>query len=302
MKYGVCIPNFGESLTTEAVRSVCEAAERLGYSSVWTTDHMVTPAGSTSPYTNLLESVAVLAYAAAVTRRVAIGSSIIVLPLRDPVLLAKQLATVDRLSGGRLIAGVAVGWWDAEFSSLGSSFHDRGERADEEIDLLRALWTQPVVDYVGHHYRLRDVTFEPKPEQGGALPLWIGGNSLAAVRRAAAVGNAWHATSIPFDEFQERVKQLKKLAGRKDVLVTTRMAIDMSASAPKLTTNPVGEKRVVWGGGAEGVTKSLREYEGAGLEYLVAYFGDKKEGDYLRAMEEFASLVIHSSRRDLMDG
>jgi probable F420-dependent oxidoreductase len=296
MKFGVCIPNFGENLSPSSVRDVCHAAERLGYSSVWTTDHLVTPAGASSPYGNILESVSVLAYAAAVTRRVSIGTSIIVLPLREPVLLAKQLATVDQLSGGRLIAGLAVGWWEEEFKALGSGFHDRGARADEEIDLLRALWTQPVVDYVGRHYKLRDVTFEPKPEQGGALPIWIGGNSPSAVKRAATYGNAWHATSIPFDEFQARVKELRKLAGRREVLATTRMAIDLHAKEPKLSTNPTGERRVLWGGGKEKVKESLREYQSAGLEYLVAYFGDKDGDDYLADMEEFASAAIPAFR------
>jgi probable F420-dependent oxidoreductase len=296
LKYGVCIPNFGENLSPQSVRAVCEAAERLGYDSVWTTDHMVTPAGETSPYKNLLESITVLAYAAAITTRVALGTSIIVLPLRDPVLLAKQLAAVDQLSGGRLIAGLAVGWYEGEFRALGSNFHDRGARADEEIEFIRSLWTQPVVDFVGGHYRLRDVTFEPKPEQGGSVPIWIGGNSPSAVRRAATFGNAWHATSIPFDEFQLRVAELRKLAGKRQVLITTRMAIDLHSKGPRLTTNPVGEKRVVWGGLPDSTISSLEEYREAGLEYLVAYFGDKDPEGYVSDMREFAKMVFPKHR------
>jgi probable F420-dependent oxidoreductase len=257
---------------------------------------MVTPTGAQSPYRNILESVTVLAYAAAVTKRVHVGSSIIVLPLRDPVLLGKQLATVDQLSGGRLIVGLGVGWSEDEFDALGSSFHDRGARADEEIELLRALWTQPVVDHVGRHYRLRDVTCEPKPEQGGALPIWIGGNSRSAVRRASAYGNAWHATSIPLDEFQARVRELRKLSGRRAVLTTARMAIDLHAEAPRLNTNPAGERRVVWGGKWDGALKSVGEYRSAGLEYLVAYFGDKDVEEYISDMEEFASKAFLALR------
>ncbi|HVP22825.1 MAG TPA: TIGR03619 family F420-dependent LLM class oxidoreductase [Conexivisphaerales archaeon] len=296
MKFGVCIPNFGENLSPSAVRSVCEAAERVGYDSVWTTDHMVTPAGAPSPYRNILESLSVLAYASAVTTRVAVGTSIIVLPLRDPVLLGKQLAAIDRLSGGRLIAGLAIGWSEEEFESLGSSFHDRGARADEEIELLKAMWTQPVVDYAGRYYRLRDVAVEPKPEQGGAVPIWIGGNSRSAVRRAASLGNAWHATSIPFDEFQVRVKELKQMAGRREVAVTTRMAIDMRSDQPKLSVNPAGEKRVVLGGGWKGISSSLDEYRSAGLEYLVGYFGDKEAGEYIKEMEAFANTAFPAYR------
>jgi probable F420-dependent oxidoreductase len=296
MKFGVCIPNFGENLAPESIRSICEAAERLGYDSVWTTDHMVTPAGAYSPYRNILESVAVLAYAAAVTKRVSVGTSIIVLPLRDPILLAKQLASVDQLSGGRLIAGLAVGWWNDEFKALGSNFHDRGARVDEEIELIRSLWTQPVVDFLGRHYRLRDVTCDPKPAQAGALPIWIGGNSPSAVRRAARLGNAWHATGIPFDEFEVRVKELKKLARKREVFVSTRMAIDIRGGGPRLTKNPVGDRRVVWGGGQAGISNSLEDYRKAGLEYLVAYFGDKKPDEYISDMRDFARDVAGRGR------
>ncbi len=296
MKFGVCIPNFGENLSPDSVRAVCEAAERLGYDSVWTTDHLVTPAGASSPYKNILESIAVLSYAAALTTRVALGTSIIVIPLRDPVLLAKQLATVDQLSGGRLIAGLAVGWWEAEFKALGSNFHDRGVRAEEEIELMRSLWTQPVVDFMARHYKLRDVTFDPKPEQGGSVPIWIGGNSSSAVRRAAALGNAWHATSIPFDEFQARANELRKLAGKREVLITTRMAIDLDAKGPRLTTNPAGERRVVWGGLPDALIASMEEYKAVGLEYLVAYFGDKESDEYVSDMREFAGTVFPKCR------
>ncbi|MGA1974855.1 MAG: TIGR03619 family F420-dependent LLM class oxidoreductase [Conexivisphaerales archaeon] len=296
MRFGVCIPNFGDHLSPESIREVCLAAEEVGYDSVWTTDHLVTPSGTSSPYKNSYESVTVLAYAAAVTRRVALGTSIIVLPMRDPVLLAKQLATVDQLSGGRLIAGLAVGWWEEEFKALGASFHDRGVRAEEEIELLRSLWTQPVVDYVGRYYSVRDVTCDPKPEQSGGPPIWIGGNSSFAVRRAAALGNAWHATSIPFDEFQVRVKELRKLAGKRQVIVSSRMTIDLEARESKLTENPAGERRVVWGGGVDGVTRMLREYGAAGLEYLVAYFGDRDAESYISSMQRFARAAFPGRR------
>ena len=301
MKFGVCIPNFGEKLSPASIRSVCESAESLGYDSAWTTDHLVTPPGASSPYRNILESVSVLAYAAATTRRISIGSSIIVLPLRDPVLLAKQLATIDQLSGGRLIVGLAVGWSEEEFTALGSNFHDRGSRANEEIDLLRELWTQPVVDHIGRHYKIRDVAFEPKPAQGGSLPIWIGGNSLSAVRRAAAYGNAWHATSIPFDEFQGGVRELRKLAHRREVQATARMAIDLRLKETKLTTNPAGERRVLLGGREDGAVRSIKEYETAGLEYLVAYFGDKEREAYLADMEEFAAFAFPTFKRTITE-
>jgi probable F420-dependent oxidoreductase len=292
MKFGVCIPNFGEHLSVDAVRSVALAAEDFGYDSLWTTDHLVTPAGTYSPYLHIYESLAVLAYLAGVTSKVKVGSSIIVLPMRDPVLAAKQFATVDRLSGGHLIAGVAAGWAEGEFKALGSDFHNRGARLDEQIELLRALWTQPVVDFDGRYYKVRDIIFEPKPLQEGGPPIWVGGNSPSAAKRAAKLGNAWHATSIPLDEFERRVRELRAAAGRRQVAVTTRMAINLKASEAKMTKNPAGEKRVTWGGGVAGVSLLVEDYTKAGLEYLVAYFGDKEPKEYVKDMKHFAEGVV----------
>jgi len=292
MKFGVCIPNFGEHLSPESVKAVCRAAEELGYHSLWTTDHIVTPAGLLSPYRNIYESLTVLAYAAGITRKTILGSSVVVLPLRDPILAAKQFATLDALSEGRLIVGLAAGWAEGEFRVLGGSFGDRGARLDEQVELLRALWTQPVVNFVGRYYKVIDVIFEPKPCQDGGPQVWIGGNSRAAVKRAARLGDAWHATSIPLDEFRLRVEELRRLSGQRQVEVTARMAVDVRSSKSRLLRNPAGERRVVWGGGTGGVAATLSEYEAAGLEYLVVYFGDKEPSEYVSDMKVFGDDVI----------
>jgi probable F420-dependent oxidoreductase len=144
----------------------------------------------------ILEAFMTLAYVAAVTRRIRLGTEVLVLPQRQPVLVAKQVSTLDTLSGGRVRLGVGVGWQESEYEALGEEFADRGRRMDEALELLRACWTQPAIDFAGKHYRLRAMGMEPKPPQGGALPVWIGGNSEAAFRRVGKYGDGWLGSRV----------------------------------------------------------------------------------------------------------
>ena len=137
-----------------------------------------------------------LAYAAAVTRRVRLGTEVLVLPQRDPVLVAKQVSTLDTLSAGRVRLGVGVGWQASEYEALGEDFTNRGRRMDEALALLRACWTERSIDFTGSHYHVRAMGMEPKPPQGRALPVWIGGNSEAAYRRVGRHGDGWLGSRI----------------------------------------------------------------------------------------------------------
>ena len=155
MKFGVCIPNFGDSLNVETLRSVVLEAEKLGYDSVWTTDHVLMPKNSGTPYERILDSITTLAYIAAQTRNVKLGISSLIIAMRNPVVVAKQLATVDALSGGRVLLAIGAGWNQREFSSLGSNFHTRGKRIDESIDLIRKLWRGKTYKFEGMHTGIR---------------------------------------------------------------------------------------------------------------------------------------------------
>jgi probable F420-dependent oxidoreductase len=133
----------------------------------------------------------VLSYMAAVTTRVGLGTEVLVLPQRHPTLVAKQVSTLDTLSGGRVRLGVGVGWQESEYEALGEDFHTRGARMDEAIRLLRACWSDAQIDFKGHHYQLTAIGMEPKPPQGGRLPIWIGGRSERALRRVGELGDGW---------------------------------------------------------------------------------------------------------------
>jgi probable F420-dependent oxidoreductase len=137
-----------------------------------------------------------LSYIAAVTSRVTLGTEVLVLPQRQPALVAKQVSTLDTLSGGRVRLGIGVGWQESEYAALGESFHTRGRRMDEAIALLRTYWGESAVTFDGAHYRAAAMSMEPKPPQGRALPIWIGGNSEVAYRRVGRLGDGWLGSRV----------------------------------------------------------------------------------------------------------
>ncbi len=141
MKLGVCVPNYGETSSPVALDTIAAEAESLGYDSVWCTDHILMPERSGTPYERIFDSLTSLAYLAKATKRVRLGISSLITPMRNPVIVAKQLATIDNLSNGRIMLATSVGWNETEFSHLGSNFHNRGRRLDESIRLIRSLWS-----------------------------------------------------------------------------------------------------------------------------------------------------------------
>jgi probable F420-dependent oxidoreductase len=186
MQFGVALPHFSRLASREAVLTTAREAEALGYDSVWTTDHVLMAANQPEPYGTILEASITLTYVAAVTERVRLGTSVIVLPQREPVLVAKQAATLDVLSNGRLILGVGAGWNEREFGFLGASFHDRGRRLDEYIQALRVLWSAPDPHFAGQFVRFGEVSFQPRPIQPGGPPDLAG---RGQPRRAAPGGH-----------------------------------------------------------------------------------------------------------------
>src|SRR3989442_10718178 len=155
------------------------------------------PPGPYPPQMPILEALMVLSYIAAVPSRVTLGTEVLVLPQRHPTLVAKQVSTLDTLSGGRVRLGVGVGWQESEYEALGEDFHTRGARMDEAIRLLRACWSDAQIDFKGRHYQITAIGMEPNPPQGSRLPIWIGGRSERALRRVAQLGDGWPAGGMP---------------------------------------------------------------------------------------------------------
>ncbi|TMI49210.1 TIGR03619 family F420-dependent LLM class oxidoreductase [Candidatus Bathyarchaeota archaeon] len=212
MKFGVCVPNYGESSSREALGTVAWEAERTGCDSLWTTDHILMPRNSGTPYERIFDSITTLAYLAPITNRVRLGISSLIIAMRNPVVVAKQLATIDNLARGRLMLAIGAGWNEKEFASLGSNFRNRGRRVDASIRLLRALWrgeTSFKSRVLGIDFR--DAVFEPHPTQKN-LSIWIGGTSKAAMKRAVTLGDAWHPNVQPLDQFTKLVADFRAVS------------------------------------------------------------------------------------------
>ncbi|MBI2963529.1 MAG: LLM class F420-dependent oxidoreductase [Deltaproteobacteria bacterium] len=192
---------------SEIVR-IARRAEEAGWDSLWVSDHALVPAsGGELPPVELDDPVTLLVWVAASTRSIRIGTSVLVLPYRHPVQLAKQLATLDRLCGGRVVAGVASGWLEAEFRALGAPWERRGEYTDEAIDLMRALWASEQPEFHGSFFSVSGMRFGPRPT-GGRVPLWVGGTSRRAMRRAVERGDGWHGSRLSPEGIAERVRWL----------------------------------------------------------------------------------------------
>jgi probable F420-dependent oxidoreductase len=227
VEYGITLPGTGPLATPEALTAVAAAAEAAGFTSLWATDHVALPLRSASryPYTQdggmpwnptipYLDAFTALTWAGAVTRRVRLGTSILVLPMRPPLLVAKTVATLDYLSGGRMILGVGVGWLAEEFTLLGQPFRDRGRRTVEAIRLMKACWSDDPVSFHGRFYDLPPFAMAPKPAQGARLPVLGGGESDAALRRVAEACDGWHPLGLTPDQVKDGLRRLAGFTAR----------------------------------------------------------------------------------------
>src|SRR5690348_3002733 len=192
MKVGVWIPSVRRFASNENIRASILQAERLGYDSIWTIDHIIAPTANAKQFGLIYDPLVVMALAAGLTERIQIGVSVLVLPYRHGVLTARMVASLDDLSNGRIILGVCSGWNEIESKILGLPFEQRGAMTDEWIRVMKELWTNPEPSFSGRFTQFSDVTMQPGPARKPHPPIWVGGSSPAALRRAAQFGDAWH--------------------------------------------------------------------------------------------------------------
>lgn len=221
IEWGVHLPHLGRQVDAATLAGFAQHIEALGCHSGWVSDHVCWPAQIESkyPYTDdgsfapspdmgWLDPIGTQLYVAGVTRKLKLGFTVLILPYRQPVATAKQLATLDVLSGGRLILGVGIGWMAEEAAILGMPWDNRGKRTDEQLELFHALFNQSEPEFHGRYYDIPRVGFEPKPMQS-PLPIWVGGSGNAAFRRAARYGTGFHAAFQPLDLVVEEFDQVR---------------------------------------------------------------------------------------------
>ncbi len=212
MEIGLHIPQVGPLATPGTIAAFARAADDAGYDGLWVFDHVVLQKEQQSKYPysadgslgfpptmDFLEPLTLLTFLAGITKRARLGTSVLVLPMRQPVLHAKIMATIDHLSGGRFVLGAGVGWWKEEYETLSVPFERRGARMDECLQLVRALWTQEFASFKGEFYECVDWTCNPKPARAEGIPIWLGGESRKQLERVGKYADGWLATlrSVP---------------------------------------------------------------------------------------------------------
>ena len=222
MDWGVHLPHLGRDVGRNSLIEFAQTAEKAGIHSAWASDHVCWPAEYKSkyPYSSdgsfpapaglgWLDPIGTLLFVAGCTDQIRLGFTVLILPYRPPVATAKQLATIDVVSEGRLILGVGVGWMREEAEVLGMPWDNRGRRSDEQLEIFEALFREEAPSYDGNYYSFPEVRFEPKPIQQ-PLPVWVGGNSQAAFRRTARFGHAFHAAFEPLDVVKREWGQVRE--------------------------------------------------------------------------------------------
>jgi probable F420-dependent oxidoreductase len=308
VKIGIQLRNGGRTTSASSISTLAARAEELGFDSVWVSDHIAIPAQIESVYPvwpgvfrpedtqNYWEALTVLAFVAGMTKRVELGTSVIVLPQRPPLLIAKQWATLDALSGGRAILGVGAGWMRDEFDVLGfgEKFDKRGVATDEAIKILRSAWTTDgPIEAHGAAYDFDPVLMWPKPARPGGLPIWIGGHGRRSIRRAAELGDGWQPMYVSVDELNGHAAYLREQLTRYG-----RRPEDVTLSARVLAPPPSGgsganaeEWELV--GDPDECADKLRRYAAAGVEHFLV---DCPRGLSTAAMLEAYEFVAREVR------
>ena len=277
MTAGVHLPQAGPAASGEALRRTAVLAEELGYADVWVSDHLAVPTGAAyPPSAYVFEPLTTMSWIAAHTKRVGIGTTVLVLPMRHPLNVAKSIATIDQFSGGRVILGVAAGWLEAEFDALGIPFHERGARTDEAITMLRKFWT---TDHITESFPVHEstlVSMRTLPQPVRHVPLWVGGHADVALRRAIAVGDGWHGAFLSPEQTEKRVRTLR--AGRPE----ETFAISMRTRWDALLDE---EDLIMY---------EIDRYREIGVTHLVPEPRQRTVDLYLESMEKMASILVRA--------
>ena len=294
MQFGIWIPNCRHLATAEIIRRTAVRAEQLGYDSVWVSDHVVVPNANVERFgAAIYDPLITLAVAAGATSRVQLGTTVLIVPYRNPVVTAKMVSSLDALSGGRFVLGIGAGWLEEESTMLGVPFAERGSMTDEYLAAMRELWTSPSPSFAGRYTQFSGLHFEPKPVQKPHPPIWVGGHGRASLRRAAEIGAAWHPINRSAEEIRSARAELKQLCqarGRAQPPVVTLRNDVFMLRAGQTVPPPIHGGSVI-AGEAGAIADQLGELREAGVEHLVLEFLATDGADLDEQMTLFAERV-----------
>jgi len=271
MKFGIHLPHAGEQATPALIRRHAERAEDLGLEDIWVSEHIIVPRDKFPRSPLFYDPVLSLTWAAAVTKRVKLGTTVLVLPMRHPLPLAKELATLHNFSEGRLILGTGSGWLREEFAALGVPFEERGRRLDEGIAMMRAVWSEDPVTFTSRYIPavIEGMTMTPMPIS--PIPLWFGSSAEPALRRTIQIGDGWHGSGHTAEQAAPIVARLRAARPGPDFTISMR---------------------VQWDGTDRGVLRALVEsYAAIGVQHLLVAPQDRNVNDWEKVTDGVGSLV-----------
>ncbi len=309
MKYGVFLPVSGRAASRKTLMQAAQQAESLGYDSVWAADRLVMPwkIETAYPYSKestfivppdrpFFDTLTCLAFLAGCTETIQLGMSVMVLPYRHPLHWAKIATTIDQLSTGRLIMGVGVGWMEEEFTAMNAPFKERGAVSDEQLTLLKQLWTEEHITFRGKYYNVDDIAFNPKPYQKPRVPIWVGGEGKYAQRRAGRYGDAWfpYFVRITPAELAARFDYVRKIAreaGRNPYFLALACCLPI-----ELTSDDAKQEEDYLKGSIEQITERLRMFQRVGvthigLQFMIPHYPERQE-----QIERFAKEALPALR------
>jgi probable F420-dependent oxidoreductase len=270
MQLAMHLPQYGRLGSPESIGRVARAAEELGFAGVFVSDHLVQPADQGYPSPRLFDPIVTLTWAAAITTEVDLGTSVLVVPQHNPLELANQLASLDALSGGRVVAGVGTGWSEAEYTALGYPFHGRGARLDETLRLWRTVWEDDPASFAGEHTRFDAIRVLPQPAH--RIPIWVGGSGERVWRRAVEQGDGLHLISVTPEEARAPIARVRADRPEAEFVISLRTGWDPQGMEP------------------DTIRTEMDAYREAGVSYVVCAPWRRTLDDWLASMEQLAAI------------
>jgi probable F420-dependent oxidoreductase len=275
MKIGVSLSNYGVLPSRTFLKDAALEIEQLQLDSIWVSDHIIVPKGDT-PWNRVFESVTTLGFLASITESVQLGSSILLIPLREPLVLAKQIATLDSLSNGRVIIGVGIGWNNKEYDLLGYDFKNRSKTVAENIDIMRKMWAG--------EYAKQGYSCEPMPVSDNGPPILIGGQSDGALKRVASIGDGWHPVGISAQEYDFGMQKITRMK-KGDYTWTLRINFAANQKIESQYTGADGNPRLRLVGNIDDIIPKIQEYQKIGLSHMVCDVRANSQKEYFEQLK-----------------
>lgn len=280
MKIGISLSNYGKLASRDFLKDATLEIENQELDSIWTSDHIIVPKDD-HPWTRVFESITTLGFLASVTETVQLGTSILLVPLRESLVLAKQIATLDSLSNGRVMIGVGIGWNEKEFDLLGYDFKNRAKTIAENIDIMRKMWAG--------EYTKQGYSCEPMPISDNGPPILIGGQSNGALRRVASIGDGWHPVGISSQQYSigmEKITQMKK----RDYIWSLRINFAANQKIESYYIGTDGGPRLRLVGNIDDVISQIQEYQKIGLMHLVCDIRADSREEYFEQLKSVGQI------------